>query len=87
MNIVRPIYKKYTQINQYEVTFFGSKGYPCDIVTVEVMARNYASAKNFVEKRYNPKQIYSVCLTENDIWRNSEGFSCIIRWKKYKKTY
>lgn len=81
VNIIKPIYKTHIQINQYEVTFFGSKGYPCCAVTVEVMARNYAMAKNFVEKRYNPKQIYSIRLIENDVLRNEEEY-CIIRWEK-----
>jgi len=82
MNIFKPIYKRHTQINQYEVTFFGSVWFIGDIVTVEVSARNYATAKDFVEENYHPKQIYSICLIEDDILRNKEGCTRVIWWRR-----
>lgn len=85
VNIVRPIYKGLIQINQYEVAFESKKSYYT--ATVEVTARNYASAKKIVEKRYNPKQIYSVCLIKNDIWYYDEGCSSIILWKRKKRRW
>lgn len=81
VNIVRPICKGLIQINQYEVVYESIK---TNIITVEVAAKDYASAKNFVEKKYRPKQVYSVCLIENDVWRNEEGYTYII-WSERKK--
>lgn len=83
VNIVRPIYRKYVQINQYKVTFLSEKGWR--IVTVEVAARDYASAKKFVEEKYRPRQVYSVCLIETDIWRDEEGCTYIVWWERKKR--
>ena len=83
VNIVRPIYKRLTQINQYEVIYESRKN---NIVTVEVAARNYATAKDLVEKGYKTKQIYSVCLIETDIWCNEEGCT-YITWCEKKKRW
>ena len=80
VNIFRPVYKGLIQINQYEVVYESRKN---NLIAVEVAARNYASAIKFVEKKYNPRQVYSVCLIEDDIWRNNEGYSCII-WSERK---
>lgn len=86
VNIVRPVYKGLIQINQYEVAFESEKSYY--IVTVEVAARNYASAKKIVEERYNPKQVYSVRLIKGDIWwHNSEEYLSTISWQRKKRRW
>jgi len=83
VNIVRPFYRMPAEINRYEVV--------CEekyhITTIEVAATSYAEAKKIVEERYEPKQIYSVCLIEDDIWFYTEGYSSIIWWERKKRWF